>query len=171
MKTIVSGQFSAETPAALAVDKLLHACVRGEHIRAYFVPGAGVRMPARRIDRSGRASHPPRLPESIELDFEPSARGDGVPLRAYVRHVSPLAEPDAGTPAASSAILVAVETTDQVSQTLALNVLREHGAESIERAAAARHLFPNDCRPVALSSLLGDLPTPSSPTQMRAGRH
>jgi hypothetical protein len=173
VKTIVSGEFGTEIKAARAVDKLLRACVRGEHIRAYFVPERSARrMPARRIDVSGRSSHPRRPPASIELDIGPGAQGDGVPLHAYVRHPSPLAARDRRAPSAPSAILVAVETTDQVSQTLALNVLREHGAESIERAAEARHLPPHDCCPVALSALLGDPPTPPSQTRMRAaGRH
>ena len=156
VKTIVSGEFSVERQAAQAVDKLLRACLRGEQIRAFFVkqPDRPRRMPARRIEPAGT---PIARPGALELDIGPAADADGVEVSACVRNPLPVAtlmQQSASASRRHTGILVAVETGDRVSQALAVNVLREHGAQPIERSTAPEELPQAGCQPVALSSLL-----------------
>lgn len=113
MKTIVTGKFAAGKQAARAVDKLLHSCIRGDHVRTYLLNPS-----APRRHRAG--------------------------------------------------ILVAVETTDHVSEALAVNVLRQHGARSIERAADAWQEGKGTAfHPVSLSSLLERSATAEHPDDLR----
>lgn len=174
VRTIVSGEFTTENAAARAVDRLLRACLRGEQIRAFFLKrGARPRrLPARRMglrppfDRA-RANRPPTL---VEVDFRPAAGGEGLEVSAYERPAPP---PAARAPEATqrpAGILVAVEADDHVSQALVENVLRQHGARAIERAA--RPGFSRaDCRPVPLSFLLAQSEPDPAPAARTDSRH
>lgn len=156
-RTIVRGEFATEPQAARAVDKLLRACVAGEHVRAFFLnpDDEPRRMPARRIEPAPQARDATRRPSVIALDLGPGAAADGVEISIY----------SCGTPDAASAhqaahagehparILISVETPDRVSQVLAMNVLRQHGAAGIERMHAPRALRAG-FHPVSLSTLL-----------------
>lgn len=154
-RTIVTGEFATEPQAAGAVDRLLRACIHGEHVRAFFLSGPEVhrRMPARRVEsQPGRRSI--GRGAAVALDLGPAAVADGVEISAYARSVGSV---DAGGDTENSPhharILIAVETEDQVSQALAVNVLRQHGAQAIDRLhtpRASRAGF----HPVPLSSLL-----------------
>lgn len=111
MKIIVTGKFAAGKQAARAVDKLLHSCIGGDHVRAFFL--------------------------------NPSAPHAADPIGGRT-----LRRP--------SGILVAVETSNHVSQALAVNVLREHGARGIEHAAGAwQELEQTGFHPVSISTLCG----------------
>jgi hypothetical protein len=68
-------------------------------------------------------------------------------------------------------ILISVETPDHVSQVLAMNVLRQHGAEGIERMHAPR-AFRAGFHPVSLSALLeGSQPEADSVPPAGITRH
>jgi hypothetical protein len=105
---------------------------------------------------------------TIELEVGPMAVADGVQINAYLGNLSgaaqsgqahrPVAEDPAG-------ILVTVETSGHVSQALAENVLRQHGAHAIERETAAWQEAQTDFHPVSLSSLLEQ----SEPARMNTG--
>lgn len=156
-RTIVRGEFAAEPQAARAVDKLLRACIAGEHVRAFFLnpDDEPRRMPARRIEPALQVRDATRRGSVIALDLGPGAAADGVEISVYT----------SGTPGGASThqadhagehparILISVETPDRVSQVLAMNVLRQHGAEGIERMHAPR-AFRAGFHPVSLSTLL-----------------
>jgi hypothetical protein len=177
MKTIVTGKFAAGKQAARAVDKLLRACICGDHVRTFFIhrpepslQRAGPRrLRSRRIGRTADTA----LDESsatIELEVGPAAVADGVQINAYLGNLSGAAQSDAeDQPVAEdrAGILVAVETSDHVSQALAENVLRQHGARAIERETGAWQEAQTDFHPVSLSSLLDQ----SEPAKMNAGPH
>lgn len=154
-RTIVTGEFAAEPQAARAVDRLLRACIGGEQVRAFFLnePETRRRMPARRIEsQHGRRSI--GRGAAVALDLGPAAVAGGVEISAYARGVGSV---DAGGDTENSPhharILIAVETEDQVSQALAVNVLRQHGARAIERIRTPRASRAG-FHPVSLSSLL-----------------
>lgn len=153
-RTIVSGEFATEPQAARAVDRLLRACIGGEQVRAFFLnePEPRRRMPARRVESQhvrrsiGRGA-------AVALDLGPAAVAGGVEVSAYARGTYAAGTGDAAASSHHARILVAVETRDQVSQALAVNVLWQHGARAIERIhtpRASRAGF----HPVSLSSLL-----------------
>jgi hypothetical protein len=165
MKTIVTGKFAAEKQAARAVDKLLRACIRGDHVRAFFLHRPG--PPPRRAGgkgfqswRTGRTAEK-TLDESsatVELEVGPAAVADGVQISAYLGNLPGQARSGEGEQPVGqnrAGILIAVETSDHVSQALAENVLRQHGARAIEREPGAwQQTQQTDFHPVSLSSLL-----------------
>jgi hypothetical protein len=163
MKTIVTGKFAAEKQAARAVDKLLHACIRGNHVRAFFLNRAGPprrrsaerRVPSWRIGRTVEETVD-EASAAVELEVGPAAVADGVQVSAYVGSPSGSAgEGERPMPHRPAGIIVAVETSNHVAQALAVNVLREHGARAIERSAGVWQAGQQtDFRPVSLSSLL-----------------
>lgn len=156
MKTIVTGRFSAEKQAARAVDKLLHSCIRGDHVHAFFLDSPHGHPVRRRRLQSWRLGHPSE--KAIEIDIGPASVADGVEIKAYVGTLPDAVARTGGEERASSpetGILVAVETTDHVSQALAMNVLQQHGARSIECAEGARRESEwRGFQPVPLSTLL-----------------
>lgn len=156
-RTIVRGEFATEPQAARAVDKLLRACIGGEHVRAFFLnpDDEPRRMPARRIESALHTHEATRRSAVIALDLGPGAAADGVEISVYTCGTPSGAAPhqaaDAGEHPAR--ILISVETPDHVSQVLAMNVMRQHGAEGIERMHAPR-AFRAGFHPVSLSTLL-----------------
>jgi hypothetical protein len=170
-RTIVIGEFATEPEAARAVDRLLRACISGEHVRAFFLHHGEPprRKPARRIE-------PPRLQDSgrsvcrsaaIALDLGPSTAADGVGVSAYARDVPPRGTAQDADPCRAR-ILISVETQDHVSQALATSVLRQHGALDVERLRAPRASRAG-FHPVSLSSLLERCQLPLEP--VAATRH
>jgi hypothetical protein len=162
MKTIVTGKFAAEKQAARAVDKLLNACIRGGHVRAFLLnrPGrpprrsAERRVPSWRIGRTAEETIDDAS-AAVELEVGPAAVADGVQVSAYVGNLSGTGEGEPQMPQRPAGIIVAVETSNHVAQALAVNVLREHGARAIERSAGAWQEGQRaDLHPVSLSSLL-----------------
>ena len=163
MKTTVTGTFAAEKQAARAVDKLLHACVRGDHVRAFFLKrsGAPQRHAGEKRVQSWRLGHEAQdasRSSAVELEVGPAAGADGIEVSAYTGNLDAPGNAEKSarqTSHGTAGILVAVETSDHVSQALAVNVLRQHGASVIERSSGA---WPEQQRtnfhPVALSSLL-----------------
>lgn len=174
MKTIVTGKFAAGEQAARAVDKLLHSCIRGDHVHTFFLNPSTARaahpVGGRRFE-SWSVRHDP----AIELDVGPASVADGVQVSAYVGTLPEAlanAAEDRNIPPHQAGILVAVETTDHVSQALAINVLREHGARGIERATAAWQEEETGLHRVALSSLLEDsAPEEDAPDLRGVTRH
>jgi len=169
MKTIVTGKFAVEKQAARAVDKLLHACIRGDHVRAFFLNRPGPPLHRARL-QSRRMRQPAETASAtIELEVGPAAVADGVQINAYLGNLSGAAPSGAHRPVAEdpAGILVTVETSGHVSQALAENVLRQHGAHAIERETAAWQEAQTDFHPVSLSSLLEQ----SEPARMNAGPH
>lgn len=157
MKAVVKGRFAAGEQAARAVDRLLHSCISAEQVHTFFLSPAHAtdadRMSAKRYESWSVGPE-----KAIELDVGPAAAADGVQISAYVGTLrEDPTEAAAGELQTEhdAEILVAVETSDHVSQVLALNVLEQHGARGIERAAGGwheeeRHGF----HPVPLSTLL-----------------
>jgi hypothetical protein len=164
MKTTVTGTFAAEKQAARAVDKLLHACIRGDHVRAFFLgrSGASQRRAGEKRIQSRHVGHEAQNANSsstaVELEVGPAAGADGIQVSAYTGNLRASGEVEKEgreTPHDTAGILVAVETSDHVSQALAVNVLRQHGASVIERSSGTWQ--DEQCisfHPVALSSLL-----------------
>jgi hypothetical protein len=173
MKTIVTGKFAVEKQAARAVDKLLHACIHGDHVRAFFLNRPGVPVQRARLQsprmRQMAETAPDESSATIELEVGPAAVADGVQINAYLGNLSGAAQSgQAHRPVAEDpGILVTVETSGHVSQALAENVLRQHGAHAIERETAAWQEAQTDFHPVSLSSLLEQ----SEPARMTAGPH
>lgn len=137
MGAIVTGRFEAEQQAARAIDKLLGSCVSCDHVRTFFLT-------------------PSERQADFELEVGPAAAAGGVEVTAYMGSLgADVGGAGATAKQKSAEILVAVETPDSVSQVLAANVLREHGARGVERAAKP----PQDeswpgLDPVPLSSLI-----------------
>jgi hypothetical protein len=162
MKTIVTGKFAAEKQAARAVDKLLNACIRGDHVRAFLLnrPGRPLRRGAERRAQSWRIGRTAEdtvddASAAVELEVGPAAVADGVQVSAYAGNLSGADEGARRMPQHTARIIVAVETSNHVAQALAVNVLREHGARAIERSAGAWQEGQRaDLHPVAISSLL-----------------
>lgn len=170
MKTVITGKFEAEKQAARAVEKLLHSCIRGDHVRTFFLkpthPRAAYSVRARRPGSSRigtrdkkAAYEAPVAAGTVELEVGPAAVADGVEISAAMGSLpqAPGATAEENQPARgpSDEILVAVEASDHVSQVLAVSVLREYGAHHIERDAGVWHeLTWPDFHPVPLSSLL-----------------
>jgi hypothetical protein len=151
-RTIVRGEFATEPQAARAVDKLLRACIGGEHVRAFFLNrDEPRRMPARRIEAALPARTAMHRSSVIELDLGPAAAAGGVEISVYAGGTT--AAPAAQAEERPARILISVETPDHVSQVLAMNVLRQHGAEGIERMHAPRASRAG-FHPVSLSALL-----------------
>ena len=164
MKTTVTGTFAAETQAARAVDKLLRACIRGDHVRAFFLKRAGRTRrhgPEKHVQswHVGHEAHDSSRPATaVELKVGPATGADGIQVSAYTGRLYPggdVEKNEPQTPRDPAGILVAVETSDHVSQALAVNVLRQHGASGIERSSGAwQEEARMNFHPVALSSLL-----------------
>lgn len=152
-RTIVRGEFATEPAAARAVDKLLRACIGGEHVRAFFLNRNDEprRMPARRIETALAPRAAMRRSSIIALDLGPAAAADGVEISVYACAGTPTQQ--AGGGEGPARILISVETPDRVSQVLAMNVLRQYGAEDIERMYAPR-TSGTGLHPVSLSTLL-----------------
>lgn len=155
-RSIVIGEFATEPEAARAVDRLLRACISGEHVRAFFLNHGEPprRKPARRIE-------PPRLQDAggpvcrsagIAIDLGPSMAADGVGVSVYARDVPARGAAENADPY-HARILISVETQDHVSQALAASVLRQHGALDVERLRVPRASRAG-FHPVSLSSLL-----------------
>ncbi|MGQ0525712.1 MAG: hypothetical protein ACT4P8_18875 [Betaproteobacteria bacterium] len=172
-RTVVIGEFATEPEAARAVDRLLRACISGEHVRAFFLNHGEPprRKPARRIE-------PPRLhPASgsvgrsaaIALDLGPSTAADGVGVSVYTRDVPPRGAAADADPCRAR-ILISVETQDHVAQALATNVLRQHGALDVERLRAPRASRAG-FHPVSLSSLLERCKPELAPAEPVAATH
>ena len=166
MKAIVTGKFAAEKQAALAVGKLLSACVRGDHVHTLIL-----NPPDRRASRlDGTHMTPTRTRTgrgvlddgaaaiAVDLQVAPATAADGVEVSAFTGSLADARgkdEKDHPTPAQPSGIMIAVETADFVSQFLAVSVLVEYGARDIERADKLRHDPPwPGLDPVPLSSLI-----------------
>jgi hypothetical protein len=152
-RTIVRGEFATEPQAARAVDKLLRACIGGEHVRAFFLNRNDEprRMPPRRIETALAPRTAMRRSSVIALDLGPAAAADGVEISVYACTGAPAQQTESEEGPAR--ILIAVETPDRVSQVLAMNVLRQYGAEDIERMHAPRTARAG-LHPVSLSMLL-----------------
>jgi hypothetical protein len=156
-RIIVTGQFASEPQAARAVEKLLRACVRGEHVRAFFLQPeeAPRRMPAQHID-APRDRGPVQRTNAIKLDFGPAA-ADGIQVGAYLESVlmerSLSDASHMGSAPRHCTILITVETADFVTLALAENVLRQFGASAIQRSRAPRKPHAGFA-PISLASLL-----------------
>lgn len=181
MKTIVTGKFAVEKQAARAVDKLLHACIRGDHVRAFFLnrPGAPQQRAGGKRFQSWRVGHEAedamKSATAVGLEIGPAAGADGIQVSTYAGNLGTAGNADESkrqTPHDAAGILVAIETSDHVSQALAVNVLRQHGARAIERAPGAwRKEHGMDFHPVALSSLLEHSDPAESSEDLRVTRH
>jgi hypothetical protein len=151
MKTVVTGKFSAVKQATRAVDKLLRSCVPCDHVRTFLLKPSKTRT----------AAHPDATATAgaIGLEVKPTAAADGVGVNAYLGSLEgaldKISDDDRRAPTRPAGIVVAVETSDHVSQVLAISVLREHGARVIERDAGAWRdgKWPG-FKPVPLSSLI-----------------
>lgn len=164
MKTTVTGTFAAEKQAARAVDKLLHACIRGDQVRAFFLGRSGAphqRAGEKRFQSwhvGHEAQNTNRSSTAVELEIGPVAGADGIQVSAYTGNLRASGDVEKNgrqTPQDTTGILVAVETSDHVSQALAVNVLRQHGAAVIERSSSAWQEEQRiNFHPVALASLL-----------------
>jgi hypothetical protein len=147
MKTVVTGKFSAVKQATRAVDKLLRSCVPCDHVRTFLVKPSKKRA----------AAHP--AAGAIGLEVKPAAAADGVGVNAYLGSLEgalgKIGDDDPRAPTPPAGIVVAVETSDHVSQVLAISVLREHGARVIERDAGPWRdgKWPG-FKPVPLSSVI-----------------
>lgn len=143
MKAIVTGRFEAEQQAVQAIDKLLQSRIASHHhVRTFFLnpPEPRVRhawlSSARKLDDAALGSTTDA--GAVELEVGPAAVAGGVEVSAYR---GSLADAFDGTgeknrPGSSppAQIMVAVETSDNVSQLAAISVLRKHGARDVERA-------------------------------------
>lgn len=149
MKAIVTGKFEAEKQATRAVDKLLRSCVPCDHVRTFLVNpsrwrtaypvGGNCKKSARAGKMNDERIKATAVAGAIGLEVRPAATADGVGVSAYIGSLADalgkLGEEDKQTTAPPAGILVAVETSDHISQILAVSVLRRHGARVIERAA------------------------------------
>jgi hypothetical protein len=143
-KGIVTGKVAAEKQAVLAVNKLRSACVRVDHVHTLLL-----NSPERRASRFGGAQNKSsRFKRSqgvlkdpagaFGLEMAPGAAADGLQISAFTgslaRDLGNTGGKDGRTPAQPDEIMIAVETSDNVSQVLAISVLVEYGARDIERA-------------------------------------
>ena len=137
MKNMVTGKFKAEQQAVSAINKLLGSCIPSDHVHTFFLTPS------------------PRQPD-FDLEVGPHAAAGGVEVTAYMGSISRTSgiADAAEERAQSTGIMVAVETSDSVSQALAAKVLREHGAHAVERAAAPQDAPWPGLDPVPLSSLI-----------------
>lgn len=171
MKTVVTGKFSAVKQATRAVDKLLRSCVPCDHVRTFLVrpsrksgavhpAGTGHKKAAPAKTRNeATVAEATATAGAIGLELKPAAVADGVGVSAYLGSLEgalgKVGDDDSRTPSPPAGIVVAVETSDHVSQVLAISVLREHGARVIERDAGPWRdgKWPG-FKPVPLSSVI-----------------
>lgn len=121
MAAVIVGTFEAENQAAKAVRKLLRSCVPSAHVRTLapaFRRSGGVSVRRVRV--------PERRANARMSERRKDARG---PDRRTDVQVST---------ERAGGILVTVKAADNVSQCLAVKVLREHGARNIEQTTAAQ---------------------------------
>lgn len=150
-KAIVTGRFAAEKQAVLAVGKLLGSCVHGDHVhtlilnprerRASRLGGTHKKGMRTRADREMLKNA--AAANAVDLQVAPAATADGVEVSAFTGSLADAwdktGEKDRRTQvqpaqAPRGGIMIAVETSDYVSQVLAVSVLLEYGARDIERA-------------------------------------
>ena len=162
-KGIVTGKFAAEKQAVLAVNKLLSACARVDHVHTVFLNP--FRRRASRFggtqNKSSRFKRPqdPANTAAIGLEMVPAAAADGLEVSAFTgslaRDLVKTSGKDGRAPAQPDEIMIAVETSDNVAQVLAISVLVEYGARDIERANGLwQSRTPSGLDPVPLSSLI-----------------
>lgn len=166
-KAIVTGRFAAEKQAVLAVDKLLYACIRGDRVHTLFLKPlkrrvsrfGGTHKRSSRSERPEGALKDTATARAIDLEVVPAVAADGLAVSAFTESLAgalgKAGEEGSRTPVQPDGIMIAVETSDYVSQFLAVSVLREYGAHDIERADGLwqDRKWP-DLDPVPLSSLL-----------------
>jgi len=142
-KAVIMGKFAAEKQAALAIDRLLGACVHGDHVHTLFLDSA--QREVSHADSTRKECSPTyrwavkdaSTAGAVHLQVEPDAVAGGVEVSAFA---GPLAGVSGATgnegrpPAQTPGIMVAVETSDDISQFLAVSVLDQCGARDIQRA-------------------------------------
>lgn len=156
-KGIVTGKFAAEKQAVMAVDKLLSACVRVDQVHTLFLnpSNPGAQNKSSRTEGPQGAQKDTANASAIELEVAPAAAADGLEINAFTGSIGTSGDKDSGTAAQPDGIMIAVETSDNVSQVLAISVLAEYGARDIERADGLwqDRKWPG-LDPVPLSSLI-----------------